>query len=260
MSIWGLDSGVRHAVSGGHYADVRAGAFMGYRMIAEIAGLTIHQSATDDTVHVDDPHWHGYLANLSPAEFERAYAAHLPEQMSGGEFLSRYHGTSDPISRISPERSYAVRVPTAHPIYENDRVRRFAELMSEGAARSNLTGEGAEDADGTRTCVQRLGLMGELMYQSHASYSACGLGSSETDILVRLVREAGPTNGLYGARITGGGSGGTVAVVGRREAGDAIARLADRYAEETGYHPHIFSGSSPGSAAFGFLRLQSDKL
>jgi len=237
FAIWGLDSGVRHSVSGADYGDVRVGAFMGYRMIAELAGLGVRQNAQAGTVHIDDPHWHGYLANLSPPEFERAYAAHLPEQMSGAEFLSRFHGTTDSVSRISPERSYAVRVPTAHPIYENDRVRRFAELMGEAPHE------------------QRLELMGELMYQSHASYSACGLGSDATDLLVRLVREAGPATGLYGARITAGGSGGTVAVLGRREDGDAIAKVADRYAEQTGYQPYCFSGSSPGSAAFGFLKL-----
>src|SRR5512143_1738516 len=99
--------------------------------------------------------------------------------------------------------------------------------------------------------------MGELMYQSHESYSACGLGSPGTDALVRLVREAGPKYGLYGARITGGGSGGTVAVIGRREAEDAIARVVSHYAEETGYEPYVFSGSSPGSVAFGFLKLIS---
>ena len=61
------------------------------------------------------------------------------------------------------------------------------------------------------------------MYESHASYSACGLGSDGTDRLVQLVREAGPAAGLYGAKITGGGSGGTVAVLaapGRRAAID----------------------------------------
>ncbi|HWP44037.1 MAG TPA: hypothetical protein VNO14_12415, partial [Blastocatellia bacterium] len=82
--------------------------------------------------------------------------------------------------------------------------------------------------------------------------------SAGTDRLVRLVREAGPKRGLFGARITGGGSGGTVAVIGYREAGSAIAAVADRYAEETGYRPYIFSGSSPGSAAFGFLKLREN--
>jgi L-arabinokinase len=95
------------------------------------------------------------------------------------------------------------------------------------------------------------------MYQSHLSYSACGLGSNGTDLLVRLVREAGPRRGLYGARITGGGSGGTVAVLARREASSSLKAIAERYAEETGYIPHIFSGSSPGAAAFGYLRLKT---
>jgi L-arabinokinase len=104
----------------------------------------------------------------------------------------------------------------------------------------------------------RLKLLGELMYQSHASYSACGLGSAGTDLLVKLVREVGPARGLYGARATGGGSGGTVAVLGRKDAWDSIRRVADRYAEETGYEPYIFSGSSPGSAAFGHLKYRID--
>ena len=50
------------------------------------------------------------------------------------------------------------------------------------------------------------------MYESHASYGRCGLGSRGTDRLVALVKSAGPAAGLYGARITGGGSGGTVAI------------------------------------------------
>ena len=241
MAIWGLDSGVRHSVSGPDYGDVRVGAFMGYRVIAETAGLEIRPGPEAGTVRIDDPHWHGYLANLSPTEFEQECASHLPERIEGAEFLSRFHGTTDSAVRINPERSYAVRVPSAHPIYENDRVKRFAELL------------GAPNE-------RRLELMGELMYESHTSYTGCGLGVRETDLLVQLVREAGPTNGLYGARITGGGSGGTIAVIGRREASDAVATVANRYAGETGHQPYIFSGSSPGSAAFGFLKLTSDKL
>ena len=87
--------------------------------------------------------------------------------------------------------------------------------------------------------------------QVHASYSACGLGSDGTDLIVRLVREEGPANGLYGARITGGGSGGTVAILGRRDAHQAINRVAEGYREVTGYHPYIFEGSSVGVARFG---------
>ena len=64
------------------------------------------------------------------------------------------------------------------------------------------------------------------MYESHASYSACGLGSGGTDELVALAREAGPARGIYGAKITGGGSGGTVAVLTRADAGATVEEIA----------------------------------
>jgi galactokinase len=240
ITFCGLDSGIRHSVGGDAYGDVRAGAFIGYRMIAGRAGLEVSSGGAPGTVHISDSPWRGYLANMSPAEFERDYAAHLPERIDGAEFLSRFQGTTDALSLINPERSYAVRVATAHPIYENSRVKRFAELLNE-----------KPDED-------RLEQMGELMYQSHASYSACALGSAGTDLLVRLVQEAGPSKGLYGARITGGGGGGTVAVLCRRSAEQAIADVAGRYQEETGHRPYIFKGSSPGSAAFGVLRLMAN--
>lgn len=57
------------------------------------------------------------------------------------------------------------------------------------------------------------------MLQSHASYSRCGLGSEATDRIVALTREEiskrlneGRFAVLYGAKITGGGSGGETTV------------------------------------------------
>ena len=38
-AVWGIDSGIRHAVSGADYGSVRIGAFMGYRILAELADL-----------------------------------------------------------------------------------------------------------------------------------------------------------------------------------------------------------------------------
>ena len=95
------------------------------------------------------------------------------------------------------------------------------------------------------------------MRQSHAGYSACGLGSDGTDRLVAMVNEAGTRRGLYGAKITGGGSGGTVAVLGRTEAQGAVEAMAAQYAQEAGRGGVLFAGSSPGAAAFGALRLKA---
>jgi L-arabinokinase len=241
ISVWGIDSGIRHSVGAGDYGSVRTGAFMGYRIIAELAGFSVEETSNKDVIRIEDSKWHGYMANLTPAEFEQNYAISLPEQITGKDFLARYGGITDTATTVQPEKNYAVLNPTAHPVYENARVNRFAQLLSAAVTESVLKE------------------LGELMYGSHASYSACGLGSKGTDLLVELVREEGDTHGLYGAKITGGGSGGTVAVLGRRGADQAIERVASRYARQTGYHPRLFAGSSPGAAAFGCLKLIDDK-
>jgi galactokinase len=238
LGLWGIDSGIRHAVSGSDYTLVRAGAFMGYRILADLAGLAPLGAGPDGALRFDDPLWKGYLANLTPEEFDGSYADRLPETMRGEKFLCRYGGSTDAVTRVEPGRTYAVRQPTAHPVHEHARVRHFAELLAV-----------PPDED-------RLRAMGELMYGSHASYSVCGLGSAGTDRLVELVREAGPAAGLYGAKITGGGSGGTVAVLGRAGSGDAVAAVAARYRDETGREAAVFSGSSPGACEFGVLTLE----
>ena len=211
LKLWGIDSGIRHSVGGSDYASVRAGAFIGHRIINQ------------DT----------FLANISPAEFEAKYAARLPEHISGEEFLAHYKGTTDPVTSIDPHREYAVKLPAAHPIYENARVQRFIDLLYAPEIRFEE--------------------LGELMYASHQSYTALGLNSEGTDLLVDLVRKE---DGLFGAKITGGGSGGTVAVLGDQNSDAAIDRIAKVYANETGHTPYIFNGSSSGSLAFGHLRIQ----
>ncbi|HET6976443.1 MAG TPA: galactokinase family protein [Pyrinomonadaceae bacterium] len=235
LAVWGLDSGVRHSIGAGDYGSVRAGTFMGYRIIAELAGFKVRNG---ERVEIDDPRWGGYLANLSQAEFEATFARDLPESLGGDEFIARYTGTTDRVTKVESERRYAISAPTEHAIYESFRVKKFAELLDKQRDRSS---------PGDRMA------MGELMYASHESYSACGLGSMGTNLLVELVKSVGVDRGLFGAKITGGGSGGTVAVLGNNDAEPAVLDVAHRYAAMTGHEPYIFRGSSPGSAAFGHL-------
>ncbi len=237
MEVWGIDSGIRHAVTGADYGSVRVGAFMGYRIIADMAGLNV-QPLGDQKVRISDPLWQGYLANISPAVWESAYREHIPERLTGADFLDRYAGSTDSVTKIDPQRTYSVRQPTAHPIYEHHRVRLFRTLLAQRPVNE-----------------EQLILLGELMFQSHASYSACGLGSSGTDRLVELVRQAGPAAQLYGAKITGGGSGGTVAVLARRGARTQIERITRRYSQETGLSIEVMHGSSPGAEIWGSHRL-----
>ncbi len=238
LEIWGVDSGIRHSVGGADYRTVRTAAFMGYRIISKLAGLSSKQTNAGHLV-IDDRQWRGYLANLAPEQFEQHYAARIPELMSGKDFLERYDGITDPVTSVDPMVEYPLSAATRHPIYEHARVNNFAEILknwkSDELARK----------------------LGELMYESHESYSACGLGSEGTDALVATVRETAGDD-LYGAKITGGGSGGTVAILGRRGAGAAVYKVAARYREQTGYEPAIISGSSPGASAFGFLKVARD--
>jgi L-arabinokinase len=236
--FYGIDSGIRHAVSGSDYGTVRTAAFMGYRMIADLAGLPTMSDG--DRLLVQDDRWGGYLANITPSELARDFADWLPNRMHGAEFLARYGGITDAVTRVKPEVWYPVRQATSHPVYENDRVTRFGELLSTGL----------EHADGAVS-------MGALMFRSHASYSACGLGSDGTDRLVDLVIEAGPAQGLFGAKITGGGSGGTVAVLGTEAARSAVHHIARQYEQETGVRAHVFDGSGPGAEQLGVLDIRT---
>ena len=238
LEVWGIDSGVRHEVGGADYGGVRVGAFMGYRIVAELAGLAATDRG-DGRVEIDDPRWRGYLANLSPEEWSREFRDRVPIEMDGGTFLERYQGITDRVTRVDPGRVYAVRQPAEHPILENDRVATFRRLLESGA----------------RSESQRAAL-GDLMYESHESYSACGLGSSGTDALVDLVRAAGRASGLYGAKITGGGSGGVVAVLAREGSKPAVDALAARYSREAGRATAVLGGSSSGAMAFGTMRIE----
>ena len=91
---------------------------------------------------------------------------------------------------------------------------------------------------------ENLHALGKLMFASHESYTACGLDSDGTNLIVKLVKEIGAHNGLYGAKITGGGSGGTVAVLGLKNAADALKRSPINTKNKP-VITHIFSADHP---------------
>jgi L-arabinokinase len=96
------------------------------------------------------------------------------------------------------------------------------------------------------------------MFAAHASYrDNCHLSAEEVDFLVEAVRKRGVASGLYGAKITGGGTGGTVAVFGRTEAlRDHIPQIAREYSRRIGRMPDIFEGTSSGAMEFGARRYR----
>jgi galactokinase len=231
----GIDSGVRHAVGGASYGDVRTAAFMAYTIIAGAHGLgpadieNARSTRTWDSL----PHG-GYIANIPVSFFEQRYASLLPLYMKGSDFLARFGGTIDAATTVEPDKGYALSACARHPVYEQSRVNGFARLLR--------TYPKSKDK------AEVLRAMGELMLQSHASYGAVGLGNERTDEIVAMVREAGPDKGVYGARISGGGSGGTVVVLAAGKKGKAtVKEIYDGYKRKYRQRFYLFTGSSNGA-------------
>ncbi|KAF5828128.1 ribosomal protein S5 domain 2-type protein [Dunaliella salina] len=282
VRFWGIDSGERHSVGGDSYGSVRIGAFMGLRIASQAAynrQKSLHGAGAElkagepaeaasnkrrkteaqgtlirSSRDCPAPMFGGFLANLTPSAWVNWVEEALPENMLGAEFLEKY-GTHYDVATTSvdPQARYAVRVPTAHPIFESHRVAVFRQVLC-----------GPENSD-------QLLLLGELMRQSHESYSQCKLGSPGTDRLVNLVQEhmeAARKKGLMphlsGAKITGGGSGGTVCIVGAAtaEAEAVVQEIIQVYAKERNLAglPQVFRGSSMGAMTFGHVLLSSGAL
>jgi L-arabinokinase len=226
----GIDSGVRHSVGAASYSDVRTAAFMGYSIIARQQGITQQQlvqaKEKGDFSHLP---YAGYLANIPASEFEERFAPRLLYRMAGQYFIRNYPVHIDPVTEVNPEKFYAILDCTRHPVYENFRVRTFMLLLQYVSV--------ATDRAIRRQCLHQLG---ELMYQSHTSYSVCGLGDPHTDELVQMVK-LHQGKGVYGAKITGGGSGGTVCILCEGEEGLQTARdIHHQYQEKQGKQIKFF--------------------
>jgi L-arabinokinase len=186
---------------------------------------------------VGDP-MRGYLANLDPDHYKRLFRPYLPEWITGADFLAKHAPPIDDVTRVDPAINYPVQHAVDHHVLEARRVERFAQSIEQA---------------NTATTREQRGLLldkaGHLMYASHGSYTNDAmLGAPECDLLVKLARQREP-EGLYGAKITGGGSGGTVAVLCETtdRATAALRNVMAEYERETGRRPELFEGSSDGA-------------
>jgi L-arabinokinase len=232
--VVGINSNVRQG-DGGMYDQTRCAAFMGHtiivnkmRQMGQAGGRTL----------MSDP-MGGHLANLDPDDYKRLFRPYLPQSIVGEKFLADFGPTIDTATTVEAKTNYHVLQATDHHVLEARRVRHFVELISAaGRAPSRSREQGA-----------LLNKAGHLMYASHLSYTNdAKLGADECDLLVRFARDREP-QGLYGARITGAGGGGTVAVLCdiSERADAAIAEILAEYEKQTGRKPEAFLGSSSGA-------------
>ncbi len=218
IQLVGIDSGVKRSTASSAYRRIRTAAFMGKQLMN-----------LPDNIH--------HLCQISLSKFNNQYQMLLPEKIFGKDFLSSSSSHLDPLTRIDANEMYSLRAATTHPIEENFRVQLFEQLLKIDHHLS----------------TEHLSNLGELMFQSDASYTACDLNSEETQLLVNLIRqETSLSKVLFGAKITGGGGGGTVAVLARNssEAVGVIQDIVHRYETLTRRRTRIFSGSSSGLIAY----------
>ena len=218
--VLALDTGVRVANSRATLEELRVAAAMGRRII--------------DTIYRDlgQPHTplHGYLANTSPLLYRQYFRALLPRRLRGGDFVRTYGPLPEQASlEVTDEFDaagvYRVRTAVDHLIAENEHAEQFLQSMEELADADDpaVAGIAAMDEAERQKTLQRAG---RLLLASHHSYRLrLELSCREADWLVDRLMEAGPERGIFGARITGAGGGGTVAALLDRSASATEALL-----------------------------------
>ena len=201
LSFVGVGTGEPVSLTNPASARLRTAMFMGYSIIALASGATVRDlEVAKETGDWSGLPYGGYVGNIPPSEFEDKYLPILPERLTGQEFFEKFQTSIDIISFIDRDEEYNVLKSTRLPVYENFRAQLFVQVIKNYSAEF-------------QNYANRLNLMGELMYQSHQTYSDCGLGHPGADEIVARVKAAGARKGLYGARLTAPGSGGMVCIL-----------------------------------------------
>jgi len=224
MAIVAIRTCLNRPISAERLIDTRLCAEMGHRVLQ--AAL----NGDGRAARIDR------LAAISPTDFVEHYRDYIPSRITGKQFIAKFgefRGANG--QAIAPTDVFKIRSRAEHHIYENRRVHEFATHINR-ARRANT--------------IEPLIAAGELMYASHWSHSQrCGIGGVEPDRLVSTIRKRGPANGLFGAKVTGGGCGGEMVVLMRDDAA-AHSALASAIAEvQSGCQKaiHTYRGSLAGA-------------
>ena len=192
---------------------------------ADHALLLDCQSSTSVWIHWSDP-----SASLSVIN------TGVKHELAGSEYAERRRACERAASRMA--------VPSLRDA-GLDRLDVYAEGMDEmtrGCARhviwENLRTQQAA------ACLRdrEWRALGKLMYDSHESLRTdYRVSCQELDLLVNLARGIGPSGGVFGARMTGGGFGGCAIVLGETSRQDEILRQIEQgYRRATGIEPKLF--------------------
>jgi L-arabinokinase len=134
------------------------------------------------------------------SELPALEVARLPDALDGSAFLNRWEVIGDELTSVDPDECYPVRAATTFGVEEHERSARALDALKCGDPAA----------------------LGPLMRASDAAYTAMGLGHPAA---AAVAEEALARPGVFGARSSGGGCGGTVVVACRPGALDDVDGL-----------------------------------
>jgi len=225
----GVDCGMVADDIAARHHQVRVSVMMGQTLIDRIIR---HDGLTD-------LQWDGLLSRISISDFVERFRDRIPTKITGRAFLEKFSDAVSADHAIEPNVVYRVRSRTEHHIYEHDRAMKLGECIARMLRTTHQ--KALEDA-------------AELLHASQWSYGQrCGIGSVATDTLVQAIRKRAESAEIYGAKITGSGCGGVVAVLMRstEQAYAALQDAMDAYQSHTGHTPTMLKGSGNGVLANG---------
>ncbi|MFD0895110.1 galactokinase [Luteolibacter ambystomatis] len=165
-------------------------------------------------------------------------------QLSDGGYASRRKNTEDGLAILGKASWRDVTSVDVEAAWDRlgDPVNRRARHVVSEIARTRLAAEALSRND--------FEALGPLMAASHDSLrDDFEVSCKELDLMVDIARRIGRSGGVIGARMTGGGFGGSTVTLCESDKAKEIATvMRDRYLAETGLDPQIFA-SRPSQGA-----------
>ncbi len=161
----------------------------------------------------------------------------VSHQLSDGGYAKRRHQTEVALKATGKPSWRGVTMTDIDAVQSElgDEVYRRARHVVTETARTLDAAKALENGE--------METLGKLMYESHDSLrDDFEVSCSELDVLVAAAKELGADKGVIGARMTGGGFGGSTVTLCRTDAAEEVANfLAERYKVETGIDAQIMA-------------------
>lgn len=224
LSVIALESGMKRSTGSAVYKTVQTSTVVGKAILEASCGEPIQ-----------------HLCDMAPSQYAE-YEARLPVTMTECEIHAQFPGILTQGHACEADSAYPVRAATRFPIEENHRVQVFQDVLR-GLHNYSIPRESG------------FPMLGELMAQTHAGYSKCGLDTAATSFLVDAMRNSD----AIGAKISGGGGGGAVVALVNDsflQNSTPFEQLQERYHASTGLTCKLRRGTSGSAKYHGAIRRQ----